>query len=164
MSNKPIKRHPALQALSREHHYGLLFCWKIREGFKRNIALERIKKYSDWFWDNYLMNHFAEEEKHLFVILADENDKVKKAITQHRKLKRLFENNKEAYISLNLIEEELEKHIRFEERILFNEIQQTVKEEQLKLFEKIHLHIPEPKFPSFFHAGFLYSRMLKLNY
>lgn len=140
MNNKPIKRHPFIQPLSGEHHYGLLFCWKIREGFKRNIAPERIKKYADWFWKTYLMNHFQTEEKHLFIILPDGSDAIKKAIAQHRKLKRLFEDNKEIYISLNLIEEELEKHIRFEERTLFNEIQQAAEEQQLKEIERIHSH------------------------
>ncbi|WP_241739476.1 hypothetical protein [Aestuariibaculum marinum] len=32
---KPLKRHKALQPLSREHHYGLLLTWKIRTGFKK---------------------------------------------------------------------------------------------------------------------------------
>lgn len=42
--SQPIKRHPSLQPLSREHHYGLLLSWKIREGFKREVPPERIKK------------------------------------------------------------------------------------------------------------------------
>jgi len=29
--NQPIKRHVALQPVSREHHYGLLLSWKIRD-------------------------------------------------------------------------------------------------------------------------------------
>ncbi len=40
--------------------------------------------------------------------------------------------------SLSLIEEELEQHIRFEERILFNKIQRTATEEELKAISKIH--------------------------
>ena len=50
MDNKPLKRHKALQPLSRDHHHGLLLSWKIRSGFKKNIDVERIKVYADWFY------------------------------------------------------------------------------------------------------------------
>ncbi len=42
--SKPIKRSVALKPLSREHHHGLLLSWKIREGFNRNVEIERIKR------------------------------------------------------------------------------------------------------------------------
>lgn len=138
MIKKPIKRHEALKPFSRDHHHGLLLCWKIREGFKRNIEPERIKKYTDWFWETHLAEHFEEEEKILFPILPEENDKVKKATAEHRRLKRLFENTTEIIKSLSRIEEELESHIRFEERDLFNEIQKTATAEQLKRIENLH--------------------------
>jgi iron-sulfur cluster repair protein YtfE (RIC family) len=63
---------------------------------------------------------------------------VKKALSEHRRLTRLFENNDEIEKSLSQIEEELEKHIRFEERVLFNEIQEIATEEQLKLIAEKH--------------------------
>ncbi len=141
MSN-PLKRHPALQPLSREHHYGLLLSWKIREGFKRNIAPERIKKYADWFWENHLYPHFNAEEKYLFSILPAHNEHIRKALSEHRRLKRLFAEEDEPIRTLSLIEEELENHIRFEERVLFNEIQQQATPEQLALIEQQHQHTP----------------------
>ena len=39
---------------------------------------------------------------------------------------------------MNKIEEELEQHIRFEERVLFPEIQKVATEKQLALIENIH--------------------------
>lgn len=141
MSNNPIKRHAALQTLSREHHHGLLFCWKIREGFKRNIAIERIKKYADWFWSSHLVQHFETEEAILFPILPAENSKVKKAVADHRRLKSLFENSDDIRKSLSVLEEALEAHIRFEERDLFNEIQQVATAAQLADVENHH-HAP----------------------
>lgn len=127
-----------MQPLSRDHHYGLLFCWKIREGFKRNIPLERMKKYADWFWRSHLMQHFETEEANLFPILPPENSKVKKAIADHRRLKSLVENTEDTRQSLSLLEEELEAHIRFEERDLFNDIQQVATAAQLVEVEKHH--------------------------
>lgn len=134
---EPIKRIEQLKALSREHHHGLLLCWKIREGIKRNIETERIKKYVDWFWDNHLQQHFKTEENLLFPILGSQNELIQQALTEHRRLKRLFENKKDIHKSISLIEEELEKHIRFEERVLFNEIQKVATPQELdKLYTK----------------------------
>ncbi|WP_332006933.1 hypothetical protein [Gaetbulibacter sp. NE] len=77
MSNKPLKRHTALQPLSREHHHGLLLSWKLREGFKKNIDINRMKTYTDWFYSTHLIPHFDMEEKHIFPLLGNENDLVK---------------------------------------------------------------------------------------
>ncbi len=71
--SQPIKRHPSLQSLSREHHYGLLLSWKIREGFKREVPPERIKKYTNWFWENHLAPHFQFEESYIFPILGNQH-------------------------------------------------------------------------------------------
>lgn len=141
--HEPIKRNDALKSLSRDHHHGLLLCWKIRKGIKRNIAAERIKRYVDWFWNNHLIQHFEIEEKLLFPILGNQNELVKQTLAEHRRLKRLFENGNDIHKSINSIEEELEKHIRFEERVLFNEIQKIATKEQL---QQIALYHSDSKF------------------
>tara|TARA_R110002126_G_scaffold21419_4_gene77412 strand:- start:1025 stop:1486 length:462 start_codon:yes stop_codon:yes gene_type:complete len=138
MDIKPIKRNKALQGVSREHHHGLLLCWKIRMGFSKGIANERIKKYVDWFYTTHLIPHFELEEKHIFPILGNDHVMVKKALTQHKRLHQLFAGAVTVSESLPLIQDELDQHIRFEERILFNEIQKIATEEQLKTILKIH--------------------------
>ena len=143
MTVTPIKRHKAIQPLSREHHQGLLLSWKIRTGLSKGVSTDRIKTYADWFYRTYLTPHFEEEEKHLFPILGNDNVLVKKAIAQHRRLERLFKSTSELEKSLNHIEEELEQHIRFEERILFNEIQKVANEQQM---QSILEHHKETKF------------------
>lgn len=135
---KPIKRHKSIQPLSRDHHHSLLLCWKIRTGFSKDVPAERIKRYTDWFFGHHIEPHFELEEKHLFPILGENNPLVKKAISEHRRLKRLFKDNEDASKSLSLIEEELEQHIRFEERVLFNEIQKIATEKQLRTILKLH--------------------------
>src|SRR5680860_1616847 len=114
-----VKRHEALEPLSIEHHYGLLLCSKIREGLSNNIETKRIKHYTDWFKRNYLEPHFEVEEKYIFPILGSHNVRVKKALANHRRLKRLFDETSEVDKSLNRKEEELGRYIRFEERILY---------------------------------------------
>ena len=138
MKQKPLKRHKALQPFSREHHHGLLLSWKIRSGFSKNIELERIKSYADWFFEHQLIPHFDLEEEHVFPLMDADNELIKRALADHRRLKRLFNDTKDVEKSLHKIEEELEKHIRFEERILFPEIQKNATDEQLTLIEDIH--------------------------
>ncbi len=136
--DKPIKRSESLKPLSREHHHGLLFCWKIRAGFEKNVEISRIKKYADWFYQNYLIPHFEVEEQYVFPILGNENELIKKAVSEHERLKQLFESNTEISKNVSLIEGELEAHIRFEERILFGEIQKIATAEQLQSIEINH--------------------------
>ncbi len=135
---KPIKRNEALKPLSREHHHGLLLCWKIRQGIKMQVEPKRIKSYTDWFKNKYLYPHFEAEENFVFPVLGDENPFVKKALAEHRRLKRLFNQQSEILKALSLIEEELEKHIRFEERVVFNEVQQAATPGQFEEIEKKH--------------------------
>lgn len=140
---KPIKRHKALQPLSRQHHFGLLFSWKLRKGFNKNIEIERLQEYAKWFFKNEIEPHFKDEEAFLFPILEKDNELIERALKEHRRLKRLFHDTKNPVKSLHHLEEELDAHIRFEERILFNEIQKVATEAQLKKIEDIHSNLPK---------------------
>lgn len=129
----PLRRHPALQHLSHDHHQGLLLCWKIRQGFKLEIQKDRMKAYSKWFWNHHLESHFREEEEHLFPILPGDSPLIIQALSDHKRLKNLFTNLENPESNLKEIEVELERHIRFEERILFPLIQEKASEDQLKI-------------------------------
>jgi iron-sulfur cluster repair protein YtfE (RIC family) len=135
---KPIKRHDALKPLSREHHHGLLLCWKIRQGKKLNVEVQRMKNYADWFKKTYLKSHFEAEEKYIFPILGEENELVQQALAEHRRLESLFDQENHLEKALNQIAEELDLHIRFEERLLFNEVQKIATAEQLNEVKKHH--------------------------
>lgn len=139
MSTSPIKRNEALKPFSRDHHHGLLLCWKIREGLKRNVDVNRMKRYVDWFWNTHLQQHFEEEEKYIFSILSVKNRLVVRAKNEHYLLRIIFVGTLNTYASLELIQEHLQAHIRFEERILFNKIQQIATSEQLQNIA-IHHH------------------------
>lgn len=138
--NKPIKRHPALQPLSRDHHFGLLLCWKIREGFRLGVETKRIRDYAQWFWCEHLQSHFKEEEEAFVSVLGTDHPLMVQLFREHKELKDLFafprENKDED--TLSEIKEKLNQHIRFEERVLFRKIQETATEEQLKVVESHH--------------------------
>ena len=138
MNRKPQKRHKALQPLSREHHHGLLLSWKIRTGFHKGIAPDRMRIYADWFFENHLMPHFKVEETHIFTLLEPKHDLKKRALAEHRRLIRLFTEKEDNFKTLSKIEEELEQHIRFEERVLFPEIQRVATKVQMSRIEKLH--------------------------
>lgn len=139
----PLKRHPALHHLSHDHHHGLLLCWKIRQGFKLGIEPNRIRVYCEWFWENHLQAHFEEEEKIIFPILPEDDIMVKQALSEHKRLRKLFSTWEDSEKTLGQIEEELEQHIRFEERVLFPVIQEKATPTQL---EEIAAHEEREKF------------------
>jgi iron-sulfur cluster repair protein YtfE (RIC family) len=141
--SKPLKRHPALHHLSHDHHHGLLLCWKIRQGFKLGIEPNRIKAYCEWFWENHLEAHFEKEEKVIFPVLSVEDPMIKQALSEHKRLRKLFSTWENPEKTLGQIEEELEKHIRFEERVLFPIVQEKATAEQL---EGISAHGVKEKF------------------
>lgn len=135
-THKPISRHPGLQPLSRDHHNGLLLCWKLRMGFARKVSPVRILRYASWFYEKHLQPHFRMEEEHIFPILGLDHDLVRMAISQHRRLERLFA--KGDLQSLVEVEKVLKDHIRLEERELFNEIQKVATAEELQLIAELH--------------------------
>ena len=126
---KPIKRHPSIQPLSREHHQGLLLSWKIKKGLSKNIESSRIANYVKWFYKEYLLSHFEAEEEHLFPILDRDHPLVIRALKEHEKISELIQSD--LHHKLTEFESLLDRHIRFEERKLFNEIQTIASEKQL---------------------------------
>lgn len=140
METKPLKRHPALQPLSKEHHFALLLCWKIRRGLEKQIDPERIGRYVKEMWSHQLEPHFVIEEEYVFAILEEDHKLVQEAIGQHRSLKRLILQDSFTEKSLNRIEETLEAHIRLEERQLFPLVQKAASKEQLERIQVKHDH------------------------
>ncbi|MGE5356672.1 MAG: hemerythrin domain-containing protein [Deltaproteobacteria bacterium] len=129
----PVKRHEALKNLSREHHQALLLCWHIKEGLKKTVDPLRIRSYAGFIWETNLKQHFEIEEKYLFPILGRNHELIKRAIDEHLKLESLFISEGEILKILEHIKEELEAHIRFEERVLFNLLQEKATEDQLRV-------------------------------
>lgn len=133
MADKPIKRNENIVPLSRDHHFGLLFCWKIRQGLKAKIALDRIRKYILYFWEFHLEQHFIEEETLLFSQV--QNKLCEDGFNQHKEIKNIIarftvsaNENEELYASLASL---VDEHIRFEERILFPYLESALPVEKL---------------------------------
>lgn len=137
-----MKRHKSLIALSQDHHHGLLLSQLIKEGAPEYKGLPKDTdgkvKYAMNAWEHELSKHFKSEETVLFPFVKG-NDNVldcilKEILLEHEQIKILFKSltsveNKD--IILNDIGHALEAHIRKEERILFQRIQEIIPDEEL---------------------------------
>jgi len=90
------------------------------------------------FYQQKLLPHFALEEEAIFPILGNDHELVVRALAEHRRITRLFTGSDDLLTRLSQIEEELEAHIRFEERVLFNEIETVATPVDLDRIERLH--------------------------
>lgn len=136
MASKPIKRNKHILQLSKDHHFTLLFSWKIRQGLKLGIDVERIKKYVQHFWNSDMQQHFREEEEILFAPVKDGN--VQKAIDDHRKIQDEIDSlqtsasYEETSLQLTALADAVDAHVRYEERELFPHLEKILTEIQLE--------------------------------
>lgn len=135
----PIKRSQAIVSFSKDHHFGLLLVWKIRQGLKKGINPERISNYVGFFFKADLEQHFKDEEQLLFNKLQANDVLRQQAEADHQEIYGLvaaIEKKKGDAALLNELADKLEKHIRFEERELFNHLQNNIAEVDLAEIEK----------------------------
>ncbi|AZB21985.1 hemerythrin domain-containing protein [Kaistella haifensis] len=146
-----MKRHEALVHLSRDHHFGLLLCWKLKEGLKKDISVERMSKYIVLFYEQNLKPHFAEEEETIFLILGNAHPLIEEAISQHRELEKMISDGFETPEQIQTFRDLLELHIRTEERQIFPEIENTATEEELQnLLKQNYPELKEPEYEDLF--------------
>lgn len=126
-----MKRHNSIAPLSRDHHIGLLCCWKIRQGIKKAIEIERLRVYILYFWSTHLAEHFREEEE---LLLSDAKDELCiQAVQEHQQLKLLVGKIESVAVIEDIMAFAvlLNAHIRFEERVVFPYLEESIKENEL---------------------------------
>ena len=145
----PLKRHIALQDLSRDHHLFLLEARHIRwflEDDERAKSLEDVIGSILTFWDEVGQLHIREEEEIVYPIYLKASPLRKREIdalyTDHNWLRDKmleladlprFENSRPA---LRSISEYIVNHVRHEEWVIYESIQTRLSEEQLKSIAK----------------------------
>ncbi|WP_343691287.1 hemerythrin domain-containing protein [Chitinophaga sp.] len=134
---KPIKRSQAFVQLSKDHHLGLLLVWRVRQDLMKGTNGKEISSYVIDFFNNDLKQHFKEEEDYLFSKLPATDLLREQAEGEHRAICNLVasirRNNADTAL-LRQFGDLLEAHIRFEERTLFNHLQEQMSpEEQAQL-------------------------------
>lgn len=139
--------------LSREHHFGLLFCWKIRQGLKNGADLEVMRAYVRYFWENILREHCAEEEWMLERLLKTDDTVRARLAEEHRLIQSIVElieggsrMNKDLF---KVLERDLTDHIRWEERELFPYLQAVSNSDDLELAGALLAHKHDPRLDTF---------------
>ncbi len=140
---KPIKRSVQLAPLSREHHDGLLFAWKIKQGLENNTPLEMLRKYSMWYWRHHIKPHFYQEEKILIPHMPADHPMAIRLKEEHDHIRELVLGLDEQADkrSLQILCDLLNQHIRFEERELFGYLENLLSTEKLDfVFKELEKH------------------------
>ena len=135
-------RDPSLIPLSHQHQHGLALAVLIDRGLKADPsprkATELCRMVADMF-ELELVHHFEVEEQVLFPAVRDRlvsDGILDQLISQHREMESLASRLAAAPESeriglLTKFGELLSRHIRIEERQLFEEIQEKVRREDL---------------------------------
>lgn len=129
MKNQPIKRSEEMKLLSRDHHFGLLFSWKIKQGIAKNVATIRLKNYLNFFWSQHLKGHFLDEEVLLFN-RVEAKEPCLQAKKDHEQIVNLIDGANTAsegdYVAYEKLIAVLNDHIRFEERVVFPHLEKVL--------------------------------------
>jgi len=130
----PIKRSAQLATLSREHHDGLLFCWKIRQGLGNGTDAVMLRDYVLWYWRHYMRTHFFQEEKILLPYIVNQAlaSQLQKEHDDIKEIILTLDNNPDNNL-FSILASFVSNHIRFEERCLFNYLENILSEDQLNV-------------------------------
>ena len=139
MNTRPVIRKAEIVKLSKDHHFSLQFCWKIRQALKAEIDTSRILKYVEYFGKHFLLPYFKEEEAVLFALFDDVW--IRKAIEQHEQIDDLLSELKRSdefdlKYELERLSYLIDGHIRYKERELFPHIELNLSDKQLEAIGK----------------------------
>ncbi len=137
-----MKRAEQLKKLSHQHHNGLMAVLLLKKGVEKKAALDVLNGFVIHTWENELRTHFIKEEVYLhphFLHLSGLMPMYEQMKTEHHEIRRMIDAIRSGESSIELIRSfytSLEKHIRFEERDLFEYIQDHIGAEQFAAVEK----------------------------
>ncbi len=140
-----MKRHPSLRQFSDDHHQGLVNARRLRRtaSGERAISADTARDFLE-FWQSDTSLHFRKEEEVLLPVLARYGGDVGERpllqmLTQHARIRglamQLSDELKQDEIredTLRNLGEQLEAHIRLEERQVFPLIEETLPEHALQ--------------------------------
>jgi hemerythrin superfamily protein len=127
-----MKRAVALQPLSHQHHNSLMACLLINKGIQKKADPNIISDFIGNLYKEDLLPHFSKEEQLIFPSLPSSTRKLLQR--EHETLRILAEriHKERTHPVINTFSKLLEQHIRFEERVIFNEVQEHNSSEQME--------------------------------
>jgi hypothetical protein len=132
-----VKRHPALEQLSRNHHHALVVAQRCKRADAGSAAAAREAFLAYWESDGH--GHFREEEDILLPacagVIDPETPVVAKVLTDHVRIRHLADTVAAAetpsLATLHELGAQLNDHVRREERELFPLIEESLPEPEL---------------------------------
>lgn len=123
-----MKRDKNLIELSKDHHHGLLLCFKIKQGVKYGVNPLRIAEYVKYFWTEALFSHFKEEEEVILPVLEQDDALRLQTLSEHREIEQLISALSDSVSEAELLKiaKLVDEHIRFEERVLFPHMEEVL--------------------------------------
>ena len=150
MKSRGIKRHKALQPLSRHHHHGLVMAHRLMKAGTEasSFSNDELKEQLQTFWDSGGNDHFREGEALLFSAYAKyaspDQPEIVENLLEHALIRsKVQQLLTQLSISEALMHERgslLEGRIQKEERVLFPVFKRALPEEEL---EKLSLAFTE---------------------
>lgn len=133
-----VKRHPALEQLSRDHHQALFVAQALKRADDASGTAARERFLTYWQADG--REHFREEEEILLPACSGfmnaDHPLIARVLTDHVRIRHLADRltgSENAELGLeHELGRQLEQHVRREERELFPLIEQAMPEEELR--------------------------------
>lgn len=123
-----MKRHPAIQPLSRQHHTLLLAVLLLKKGMAKNASLAIMVLFVNEVWKDVMLFHTQQEEDVLIPAFQEgavmEDHQI--IMADHKALEQLYQQLNTEGASYKVLQDFvslLEKHIRFEERHYFPKLE-----------------------------------------
>lgn len=146
MGQGPLKRHPSLQDLSRDHHHALIQAHLLRESTRGEEGARPPEEMASeflQFWEQDAGPHFREEEEVLLPIYArhvvpSQDEQVLQMLDDHAwfrdvvfELRRKVDAGEDVRELVGDIGRRLHDHARLEERHIFERMQEVMTEKDL---------------------------------
>jgi hypothetical protein len=142
-THRPLIRHESLRPLSRDHYQGLVQAQRLISAGSGMAAdpYDLIENFLH-IWETEIAAHFADEERLLGSLIESPADRLR-LYHEHTAIRSMVLSVK-ADLARGAVDAELVKglgqvlhdHIRWEERVLFESIQDSVSPEQLHILTK----------------------------
>ncbi|MGH2889156.1 MAG: hemerythrin domain-containing protein [Solirubrobacteraceae bacterium] len=134
-----MKRHPAIAALSRDHHHALVVAQRLRRATDDDGSAARAREKFLEYWRADGAQHFREEEEILLPTFAGFGDVeapvVARVLVDHVRIRRLADelaaSETPPLTMLHDLGQRLADHVRLEERELFDLIERALPEDEL---------------------------------
>jgi hemerythrin-like domain-containing protein len=135
-----MKRHPSLRDLSVEHHHALVQAHRLQRAADADDQTRRTVEQEFFrFWHEHTNPHFREEDEALLPFFARYGDvdqePIRKMQREHILIRRdvglLRAMSTHGAGALRSLGEQLEAHVRLEERVVFPLIESTLPAEAL---------------------------------